>query len=543
MYELALRKWPRRPTAVDMMGNLSEQDTENSVKNIVSYGAHRMQASDQVQGGMPWPFHEDVTPTCVPNGTHPSVYTPPGAHMAGPPTEFRTGNNNHFTISVNPDFHPHPTNNHNIYAGTYQQPVTFNSVSSQRTDLQPTWLHPEDSFPPPQIINSSIPNIRLNQNFQPSQESQNLQSYQYPPSQAVYDAEAIGEQPTPQSTLAMRRKLCNNYHLRGACLVGNSCRYVHGIISQAELRELRRIAKGLVCKFGLKCLDDFCYAGHKCPYNACLGGPSCQFPDEMHYSGPEISRGQKDTKIDQKDENVKNNSLLKYEQHADPGDQPVSKCEEDSSKGSNGHLMRTAQHSVNRERIKREVDELLEDVAPKKAQSESSRNTNTLSGEVTENDLNLFTQNLDRRLQSSQASSPPNQGLGTRSHESTTLATTPQSGSRKATPPSARRASEQILNSSHQNTLKRPRESAPSILKETQDGEVGRDFDGKSPEHRRKRRSKNRSRRKGSVARGSEHARRQEQTSSLQRADIWRPSWTRVGDYWRPGDERRRLSR
>ena len=82
-------------------------------------------------------------------------------------------------------------------------------------------------------------------------------------------------------------RLCNNYHLRGACLYGNSCGYQHGQLSGPEIIVLSEIAKEQACRNGSACSDPGCFAGHRC--TLCnRWKKSCRFSKDMHFKDTTI---------------------------------------------------------------------------------------------------------------------------------------------------------------------------------------------------------------------------------------------------------------
>ncbi|EGE85048.2 CCCH zinc finger DNA binding protein [Blastomyces dermatitidis ATCC 18188] len=77
------------------------------------------------------------------------------------------------------------------------------------------------------------------------------------------------------------RKLCNPYHLLGACHFV-ACKHEHGErLSEKMMEALRYVARLAPCPSGLECEDENCYSGHRCPNNPCHR-PNCHFPKEMH---------------------------------------------------------------------------------------------------------------------------------------------------------------------------------------------------------------------------------------------------------------------
>ncbi|KAI9807275.1 MAG: hypothetical protein M1833_000018 [Piccolia ochrophora] len=77
------------------------------------------------------------------------------------------------------------------------------------------------------------------------------------------------------------RKLCNQYHLQGACPFAK-CLYIHGqSLDDRELEGLRAVARLSACSYGVYCEDEFCIAGHRCCKPFCEQG-KCHFPAQMH---------------------------------------------------------------------------------------------------------------------------------------------------------------------------------------------------------------------------------------------------------------------
>ena len=85
------------------------------------------------------------------------------------------------------------------------------------------------------------------------------------------------------NTVKLRRpKLCNNYHLRGNCIYGNTCGYGHGSLSDADRVILREVAREQPCRNGSACAESACFAGHRCLRRSKCGD-ACRFPREMHF--------------------------------------------------------------------------------------------------------------------------------------------------------------------------------------------------------------------------------------------------------------------
>ena len=295
----------------------------------------------------------------------------------------------------------------------YQRPPTinisdhsrFNEAYDQHIYPTPIEPHPSGPHPVPQADNEvspyspNHPIIGYNQCFQAPQGRHTFSRTTQPSFRSGLGPNFSPAHLAPSSAIVLPsrnqrdskyRKLCNNHHLRGACILGDTCRYTHGTISQAQLKELKRIAKGIPCKYGLECNDELCYAGHKCPYNPCTRD-ICEFPAEMHYVGPESSRGRAVIRTDRCLENQRQN------ERSDRGN--------DKSLGPPPRRRRLS----NREEIKREVDELMNEVAPwRNSQPELRSTMLPPPREITEHEMDLLDESLIRSYQGSQASSPRN---------------------------------------------------------------------------------------------------------------------------------------
>jgi hypothetical protein len=77
------------------------------------------------------------------------------------------------------------------------------------------------------------------------------------------------------------RKLCNNHHFFRNCQWGDNCTYDHAEISEEELNAQRWIARGVPCKGGLGCENEYCTSGHACPDDPCTR-VECKFPRAAH---------------------------------------------------------------------------------------------------------------------------------------------------------------------------------------------------------------------------------------------------------------------
>lgn len=75
-----------------------------------------------------------------------------------------------------------------------------------------------------------------------------------------------------------KQKMCNEYHLKGACTLGPSCPYGHGEkLSPVDRLALQHKARNIPCTFLSDCREVNCYYGHNCPYDECTRGDNCYF--------------------------------------------------------------------------------------------------------------------------------------------------------------------------------------------------------------------------------------------------------------------------
>ncbi len=75
----------------------------------------------------------------------------------------------------------------------------------------------------------------------------------------------------------VRRKLCNEHHLRDNCESYN-CKYDHGPIDAGMKNTLRYKARSIPCTQGSKCRRQDCFYGHQCPWgNNNCGNLKCSF--------------------------------------------------------------------------------------------------------------------------------------------------------------------------------------------------------------------------------------------------------------------------
>jgi hypothetical protein len=81
-----------------------------------------------------------------------------------------------------------------------------------------------------------------------------------------------------------KRKLCNNYHLRGKC-DSFHCAHEHDggkKLSEEERKTLRFVARSRPCQRGLLCEDPKCVDGHRCAFGERCTKSDCWFSDAMH---------------------------------------------------------------------------------------------------------------------------------------------------------------------------------------------------------------------------------------------------------------------
>ena len=78
------------------------------------------------------------------------------------------------------------------------------------------------------------------------------------------------------------KKLCNTFYLTGYCPF-NDCCHSHGEkLSEQGMDALRVIARMKPCLKGLKCDDEHCFYGHRCPRGIECEINACRFSYEMH---------------------------------------------------------------------------------------------------------------------------------------------------------------------------------------------------------------------------------------------------------------------
>ena len=358
------------------------------------------------------------TPVPIPNEDH-------GSHIRW------NGFNDHLSRQI---YQCPPTSamsRYQIFHDAYQQHAASAPIEPHATASYPGLVGHINTAPVYQARNSGLQNEH-GRDLQTGQTPEMTQKSSQPPLSSTSGSDTHPVRLAPGYPLASNsripqavkyRKLCNNYHLRGACILGNSCRYAHGTIDQAQLKELKRIAKGVVCKYGLACSDELCYAGHKCPYNPC-NGSKCAFPPEMHYDGPEDTRGQTLMHTERQREgyscaccshypcdDLKQFPAKNPREVADGAMWPSLQYDEPAA------LPPEQRYLKNDYAIQREVDGLLDDVATRKGTQRVVRPGKFPSSrETTELELDLFEKGLGRIYDGSPASNPQDRCPGMYSH-------------------------------------------------------------------------------------------------------------------------------
>ncbi|TWU78751.1 hypothetical protein ED733_006695 [Metarhizium rileyi] len=123
------------------------------------------------------------------------------------------------------------------------------------------------------------------------------QYQQIPPQQPDWNPGRHGlDEPITVSIAAMESikkrkesdKLCNNHFLRGPCIKGDSCFFVHDYKpSSEEINAIAVLARQNPCTNGQDCESDECIYGHHCPSirdNVCIH-PFCKFSEDAHPPG------------------------------------------------------------------------------------------------------------------------------------------------------------------------------------------------------------------------------------------------------------------
>ena len=78
-----------------------------------------------------------------------------------------------------------------------------------------------------------------------------------------------------------QHKFCNQFHILGYCSYGESCTHKHEPrLADQEVIDLMWIARLSPCSKGLRCDDERCVSGHRCPRENCAVR-GCKFPHEV----------------------------------------------------------------------------------------------------------------------------------------------------------------------------------------------------------------------------------------------------------------------
>lgn len=105
---------------------------------------------------------------------------------------------------------------------------------------------------------------------------QRLDIYMHPPSNAQW---------SQFTTRVKARKICNAFHLRGAC-DNETCMFDHYPIDESTHEVLRYIVKGRPCNKRSACRRLKCEKGHVCQKPGCLIAgektKTCLIPQDMH---------------------------------------------------------------------------------------------------------------------------------------------------------------------------------------------------------------------------------------------------------------------
>ena len=512
MAEPAQRKRPKRPTAIDMMGDSADRiDERTRLTGGNPTGLLPFQSTDQILHGSPNHLQKELWTPCETDGVPSSISTmldtarsgsidedmgnrtadgartssessqgPTPTHryearaymqaqrmpfdrechapiyqgsphntMRGHPAEILTsilpvaskdrrqhncwdGSNELLSRPV----HQYPaasaTSQHRLCYHAHQQPAVSATIEPHLGASYLGFMGHNSTAPFYQASNSSAQNVH-GRGLQTDQAPQLSRKTNHPLLSAgsrpefapVHLGHAFEMISHPQFQDAVKyQKLCNNYHLRGACILGDSCRYTHGTIDPARLRELQRIAKGVVCKYGLECSDELCYAGHKCPYNPCDGN-KCAFPQEMHYDGPEDTRGRAVNQTGRQPEVYSHNFYPRYiyddmRQSFETGQRELIRREmrppmlQHHEPAAPPPIQR---YQTDGKTIEREVEELLDDVATRTtSQHGLPEGMLPPSCETTQSELDLFEEGLAKSYQGSLAGSPPDRCLGNDSY-------------------------------------------------------------------------------------------------------------------------------
>ncbi|KAK4077221.1 hypothetical protein Purlil1_12435 [Purpureocillium lilacinum] len=91
--------------------------------------------------------------------------------------------------------------------------------------------------------------------------------------------------------MLIQRKLCNHFHLLGACEYQakyGECQHQHGAkLPPKQLSALRAVARLSPCPSQLNCNDPDCIFGHRCTRDNCVR-QTCRFTEEMHHVDTQI---------------------------------------------------------------------------------------------------------------------------------------------------------------------------------------------------------------------------------------------------------------
>jgi hypothetical protein len=84
-----------------------------------------------------------------------------------------------------------------------------------------------------------------------------------------------------KSKILRQHKFCHQFHILGSCSYGEDCTYKHTpkLVGQ-EVIDLMWIARLSPCQLGLRCDDENCISGHRCPQKTCTV-QGCRFPHNV----------------------------------------------------------------------------------------------------------------------------------------------------------------------------------------------------------------------------------------------------------------------
>lgn len=78
-----------------------------------------------------------------------------------------------------------------------------------------------------------------------------------------------------------QHKFCNQFHILGSCSYGEACTHRHDPrLADQEVIDLMWIARLSPCSKGLRCDDERCVNGHRCPRENCTVR-GCKYPHEV----------------------------------------------------------------------------------------------------------------------------------------------------------------------------------------------------------------------------------------------------------------------